>query len=419
MKLHQPELHELRYKAQLKLAEKNYQSSETYLTSAFLSAATEEVPPSVYFMPLIRDAMEKSDNPASFIVMQHNLQKHRPVETICNYYEEVSQSLGESPEKRAQNVKTLVEELTTAIKLTHAHANWVRCGRRIYEVHPDLSWALQRTDLHDVLTDDLVLPTDAIYLELPNNLMIPNQSTGNHPCQGAFILEEKLENTRFWRIILVGGANESDESKAITEKFGYDDAFFHYHIELSHKTVDECLDSQLSVNRGKIEREYVWRGQTYRVESTPSGGWYDNHEFVQVLRDTFRYVMNCVLYITTTESDVWFYEASKEYRDLKHRAMKAQGTKRKNLFEKLKRSTSHTRYILGSKTVIDRKRTKGTSDSTGKKITKGSMVMGHWQRYWVGEGRKQCVRKLRLPFWRGPGEEVVSTDTGRHVTKLK
>ena len=412
MKLHHPEIYEARYREGLRAAEKAIETGDMdyYGGEAFFDSIRVHTPPAVYLRPYLQRMLANSSNPASYLLLKEDPK----LQDIYTRLVESVVSIGGKP-------KDVAEEMMTAIKYAHSSLVWEFYGGRIYEVHPDLAWALQRTELQDFPTADLHLPCTAIYLELPGTLEIPNRLTGTHPCIGAFIMEELLDDARIWRIVLIGGPSGSAESQAYMDTFGYDDAIFHYWIELEKHTAQECIDEQLAQSLEAVVKPFHWQGKKYE-SSHPKAAMSakDFVAFKETMTATFRYVMNCVIYATTAESDVWFYEASKEYRDLKDRAMRARGEKRKRLFSELKNKTSHTRYVMGSKTVIDRKRTKEASaDGEGRKLTKGGLVAGHWQRYWVGEGRKTCVRKLRLPFWRGPGEEVVRADEGRHVTRLK
>lgn len=410
MKLHHPESLMLKYGEALQRVEKLYRGP-TYMNTGLMAEVMNLTPLSVYFIPPVRDILKDSDNPASFLLLKEDGRLSYLLAEIMDTFK----SFGSIPES------ILAEELMTAVKYTHSYLVWSMNGSRLYEVHPDLAWALQRTELQDFPTEDLQLPCNALYLELPPTLYIPNRITGDHPAAGAFIMEELLDDIRTWRIVLTGGPNESSGSKDYVKKYGSDDALFHYWIDLSQKTVQECIATQLETTRTGSERTCHWKGKSYHAISPKyidDGPAFE--DLRKTLTSTFQYIMNCVIYSTTAESDVWFYEASKEYRDLKDRAMKAKGDKRKRLFAELKNVSSHTRYVMGSRTVIDRKRTKEASvEGEGRKLTKGGLVAGHWQRYWVGVGKKQCVRKLRLPFWRGPGEEFVPAEEGRHVTRLK
>lgn len=410
MKLHHPELYFARYKDALRQSEiAHKRGPDYYFGEGFYNSIKNMIPMSIYIYPRLKEIVSSLGDQRSYLFLKSNnefmgffLQFTTAVKAICKVDSYVD------------------EEVVTAIKHAHAFILWELHGKRLYEVHPDLSWALQKTELLDFPTEDLQIPQGALYLELPDSLFIPNRETGNHPCLGAFIAEEVLDSDRIWRIFLIGGPSGTPESDKYLEAFGYDDAFFHYWITLREPTVQRCIDRQLEITCSGGVEVYTHNGSTYEVDMRSS--CFEpkfNKVFDASLRLTFQYIMNCMIYATMPESDVLFYEASKEYRDLKDRAMRARGEKRKRLFSILKNTESRARYILGSKIVIDRKIPKDSSTTKGSKtITKGSVVMGHWQRYWVGEGRKQCIRKLRLPFWRGPVGDIVEQEP-RRVTKLK
>jgi hypothetical protein len=410
MKLHHPELYLSRYEDAIKQSEISYKKGfEYYFGEGFYSAIRDSIPLGIYVYPGLEDIYLSSSNKGSYVLLNS-----------CEMFTRFFLQLSSVVKSICSSSYCADEEVITALKYAYSIISWKSSRSRIYEVHPDLSWALQRTELLDFPTDDLQLPHASIYLELPTTLVIPNRETGNHPCLGAFISEETLGSDRLWRMFLIGGPSGTPESNRYVESFGYDDAFFHYWISLREPTVQQCIDYQLDATMNGGIETYTHGGTRYRV-NVQSLQFESKHIkiFNESLRTTFRYIMNCAIYATMSESDVLFYEASKEYRDLKDRAMAARGEKRKRLFSLLKNTKSRPRYILGSKLVIDRKIPKDSSLIAGSKpLTKGSMVMGHWQRYWVGEGRKQCIRKLRLPFWRGPVGDTIVQES-RHVTTLK
>jgi len=286
-------------------------------------------------------------------------------------------------------------------------------GKKIYEVAPDLSYALlpEHTAIKNYPADHLRLPFPAIYVDLPSKFRIYNELTSWHQAEGAYISEDVLRSPRVWRIVLVAGKNENAEG------LPYDDAIYHFTVFLKEgETVDTCL---------KLTAAHAMGEKTDQILVTPEGDIEISSEVIEAHREiwklmyehtveAFRYIMNVVLYATSSEADQMLCYASKDYRALHDRAMRAKGKKRKKLFARLRERHDDEQHIyLGGSFTIDRKKVdeeEGES-RTGTKQKVRYMVSGHWRSQAYGKDRKLRKPLWIKPHWRGPEMAPVTERT--------
>lgn len=286
-------------------------------------------------------------------------------------------------------------------------------GKKIYEVSPDLSYALlpEHTAIKDYPADHLRLPFPAIYVELPPKFRIYNELTSWHSAAGAYISEDVLRTPRVWRIVLVAGKNEN--SKGLP----YDDAIYHFTVFLNEgETVDTCLKHTAAHAMGE---------RSDQILATKDGDIEISSEVIESHREiwklmyehtisAFRYIMNVVLYATSSEADQMLCYASKDYRALHDRAMRAQGQKRKKLFGRLRERHDDEKHIyLGGSFTIDRKKSEEDEGEgySGTKQKVRYMVSGHWRSQAYGKDRKLRKPLWIKPHWRGPEMAPVTERT--------
>ncbi len=286
-------------------------------------------------------------------------------------------------------------------------------GKKIYEVAPALEWALlpEHTAIKNYPADYLRLPFPAIYVDLPSKFRIYNELTEWHVAEGAYITEDVLRSPRAWRIVLVAGKNENAEG------LPYDDAIYHFTVLLNEgETVDTCLKQSAAHAMGE---------KSEQILATPEGDIEIDSEVAEAHREiwnlmyshtveAFRYIMNVVLYATSTESDQMFRHASSDYRKLHERAMRTKGKKRKKLFARLRERDDNEQHIyLGGSFTIDRKKEAEApgGEGTGSKQKVRYMVSGHWRSQPYGKDRKLRRPTWIKPHWRGPEMAPVTERT--------
>lgn len=319
------------------------------------------------------------------------------------------------PEKMAP----FLEQIVTIFMAWYQDYCLKTCGDKVYLVKPDLRWALENTDLKGYPADLLRLPFPTIYVDVENLIEIVNPLTGMHKASGVYITEDTARETRTWRILIVG---KGKEESPLGKKF--DDALYHYQIMLPEgKTVDDAIEysfSFLSKDAPVREIELDFEGRKIKI-SNGYASEENREQFIDMwgnLLKLFKYVMNVMIYVTSQDADVKFGAASPEYRALQERAMRAEGKKRRALFDRLKTMKADNAYILGGNIVIDRKPKTAQVDSDETEHRKQkvrSLVSGHFRLYHIGVGRTEAVTKWIAPFWRGPEHAPLTTKA--HVVK--
>jgi hypothetical protein len=136
--------------------------------------------------------------------------------------------------------------------------------------------------------------------------------------------------------------------------------------------------------------------------------------------ETFRYLMNVVVYLTHPDADKRLCDASPEYEALRDRMLKAQGAKREKVKARLRGMTPAPRILLGGNLYCGN-RLRGEAPehatNTGRKQKVRGLVSGHWRMVPCGTGKLERRLKWIEPFWRGP-ESVPLTAERNRVVKL-
>jgi hypothetical protein len=338
---------------------------------------------------------------------RHNYDYSKTVQDseFLRFFEEAQDMLG------VKTAKGLFDSgLVASLKAQFSVVHWLNSGKPIYMVSPGLSQALLHTKLKGYPASGLCLPKPCIYLHLPPGeftYCVTYEGDREAPVEGVYVSETQKEGYRRWTLLVC----TSPELKEIedTRYSGYNSDTWFINVELLEgMSAEEALEN-------------CWKTGVKEslFQELPALSDVLEKNRKNFLR-TFQFVMNAVLYATSAEADLLFQDASKEYRDLKARAEKAKGDKRKKLFGRLRGMEQHPRCIMGSTIVIDRKQDHrgepGTTAEGSRKITVRTLVSGHWHRYWTGAGRKVCIHKWIAPFWRGPEEAPL---TGKRLVKLQ
>jgi hypothetical protein len=273
-----------------------------------------------------------------------------------------------------------------------------RAGKRVYDVSPGLAQQLRYTEIRGIYADDLRLPYEAIYIQVPeqSGLKVWNQDSGWHNAVGAYIVEDNQMSEvdryeqggdpgsyRGWRFLLIG------EDRG----FG-DDALEFFRVLLK---AGEKLEDVVA----RCKREMV-----QFMEETPFTVW-DGH--MEQWEQRFKWCMNVVLYATWTEpGELWI--ANKEARKLWERVQKCGNNKRKRkaLSKRFQTLDPMRRIKLGSKIVIDRKSGRNGDEKSGSGgpenpiniLRVKTRVTGHWKH--VVHGPKHSLRRYQWiePHWR-------------------
>lgn len=294
------------------------------------------------------------------------------------------------------------DNVLMTFQLTYHAASHARAGKRVYEVSPGLGEKLRYTELRGLSTDDLRLPYEAIYIQVPARakLRVHNAQTGWHELMGIYLAEDSLipadaargmGGGRGWRVLLCG--------RSKNERFG-DDALSHFWVPLDP---GRKLDEQLNLLAD-------------RMVTDPSGSSFG--EMRACWRDIFDWLMNVVLYATWTEPGVHVM-TNKEAKQLWERLQKLprKSAKRETLKKRFRELDPQQRIVLGRNVYVLRggDREGAGPGEEGRPLWVRTRVSGHWRNQAHGTGRK--LRKLLWiePFFRGPEDAPVSSP--KHVLR--
>jgi hypothetical protein len=228
-------------------------------------------------------------------------------------------------------------------------------GRNSYKLSDNLACKLLNTKIHGINTEDIKLPLNTIYIEIPEILH-------DHFLAQGVIITQSREN-KHWSILIYHSNLES---------------FLLESLDLpENQKLEKCIKNS------DMNEKLVW------------------------------FIINVVIYATWADADLEHVTLNKEAKKLWRRVKKLpEGSKRDALQLKYKDLNPQKRVILGKSVIINRSITEYlTNDPSmpGKPLEVRTLVTGHWRHYWVGKGRRHRVRRWLEPFWRGGKDMPIST----------
>lgn len=290
-------------------------------------------------------------------------------------------------------------------------------GKRTYMVDPTLAEKLRSTELRGVLSDDMRLPYESIYIDVPESagLRVHNNLSGWHACTGLYLCEDpniqrgglstlpvawwkQAAPLRGWRIMVVG-----EDKKEILDHG--DDAILYFRIPLPEgERLDDILTASI---------------KDFRHVSLAQNPKHDPN-MAEVWGEIFHWALNLILYITHVEpGERWML--NDEARSLWARIQKLpkNSKKREKLKQKFKGMDPRNRIILGKPTLI--KRSGSTVDGKGRPGPRSvpevqTRVSGHWRR--VAHGKNRAERSWRWiePYWKFKYAEK-KRENGQHEVR--
>jgi hypothetical protein len=176
----------------------------------------------------------------------------------------------------------------------------------------------------------------------------------------------------------------------------WDDALFYFHVPLPDgMTLEEAIAQEVL---------------RYPSRAVQSG---DIECFKNTWHVFFKFALNAVIYSTWPDAEKT-EELNPTYQRLEGQLARHPKNSRKHerVLEKM-RSVDPQRRIMLGRSVPKWEEPEQGAPGTGTPLSVRTLVQGHWQRYRVGEGRKDTKWNFREPFWRGPvGAEV---EGPRHI----
>lgn len=300
-------------------------------------------------------------------------------------------------------------EAMSQVLMSWMTARFVNGGARTFAVSPGLAQRLLLTRLKGITGDDIKLPFDTFYIEVPPELgfRIPNVTTGWHRVRGAYVAEDEHAGVRGLRVVLVGEPSHNEKVFGLE-----DDALSYMFIPL-----DSSLDDVVNMVTDSPASDTMLQRRGLPI------GADEREELAQVWATTFQWLLALLFYITSPDAERDDIDVNPETKALWARIQKMpkhnRNKKRKRLLDKYRELTPMPRTLLGKSVTIDRGLPQTTSDVADAErgdLKVRTLVRGHWQRYAVGKGREERVWRFRQPFWRGD-LDAGESDTNQYLVK--
>ena len=281
----------------------------------------------------------------------------------------------------------------------HALASFENAGKRSYEVSTGLADKLLHTELRGLRSEDLRLPYEAIYIQIPSQLefFIESNHDEKRIITGAYLIEVGGEKNREWYI--------SAFAQSRTVPFGGTDYQNHSVIGFNVDLTEGLLLDDTIKKLAEINQQVSYHGIIDDGGSHSSFG------------DFFRWCMNLMLYATWSDAEVDHVITNREARNLWKRVKKLKrGSKKTGLMRKMNSLNPRNRIILGKSIVVNRQETReGGASGIGQPLMIRTRVSGHWRNQPYGPSHSLRRRQWIEPFWRGPEDGIAGSTT--HVLK--
>jgi hypothetical protein len=131
-------------------------------------------------------------------------------------------------------------------------------------------------------------------------------------------------------------------------------------------------------------------------------------------KEIHRIAINTLLYVTNNPNDVITAEANKNRESLTNRMLKAVGSKKEKLKQRLKNCLSIPVNMVGKYYTIDKniQRALEQAEATGKHLSTRFIVAGHWRNQACGLNRLERKLLWIEPYWKGPEFAPITRSIG-------
>jgi hypothetical protein len=131
-------------------------------------------------------------------------------------------------------------------------------------------------------------------------------------------------------------------------------------------------------------------------------------------KEIHRIAINTLLYVTNNPNDVTTAEANKNRESLTNRMLKAIGSKKEKLKQRLKNCPSIPVNMVGKYYTIDKniQRALEQAEATGKHLSTRFIVAGHWRNQACGLNRLERKLLWIEPYWKGPEFAPITRSIG-------
>lgn len=333
---------------------------------------------------------------------------------LCTQFAEILYAARKGPIDTSIHSQAMHSVTTHNISL-YSYLSWASAGRKTYTMTSNISYGLRNTNLRQYQCDWLRAPVPACYIEFPKGEFsfttysdeLTPSDTGfvTLPVEGAYILEDTTPvGMRLWRVVVICQYHDRPSEQVHIN---------HYYIPLRDgATVDACLNEAMLMMRGEQVCNVPLPNNEIGKVGHISGNvekWDD--KVVKSSEEIFRFLMNCVIYITRDDADLVFADTSPEYSRMKSRMLAAKGHKREELKKRLRVLKNNVRVVVGKNYTINRWNDKHASqgEDSGRHINVRTLVSGHWRNQPCGTGRLERKVIWIEPHWRGPEEAPLTS----------
>jgi len=253
---------------------------------------------------------------------------------------------------------------------------------KIFIVEDELSKLLRNTALRGADFEDLRLPFRTIYIKLPQNEFKVWMPGDTGELEGVYVSEDRSEDgVGSWLLFVL-------VSKQLPNRVFLDDVLFSMPIPFENGPLEAQVEKRIE--------ELQTRRNLH-----PEEEWANVGQFMGI----FRWIVNIVLYITSSGADLkrgWYHE--KTAATMKS----AKGGRKRQIRHTLELMSSEVTWV-GRNIRIDRREPtteRGSLDGERKSPTL-HWVHGFWRNQAHGKGRSLRKHAWIAPFLRGEGREVV------------
>ena len=317
--------------------------------------------------------------------------------TVVETYRNLLSAANRDREVHAGMIGTVGSLLYTLISYIH----W---GERSFRFSDGLAEMLVDTDIPEMTGADFGVPFPVFYVEFPTMFLAELDNFPNHRHIGCYVHDLRPTKDE----IVVKFVNNPEESKTLGHSL-----FGRINVPRDGRVSFDGFDE--TCNRLSRYSNVIGNGNSLGnvvVDDLARKLFNERVEiFSRYTEALHRFLVNGLLYLMGG-STVDRTNIEQPWQRLARRVERASSAHRPALQTELQTLPRTQVYLLG-RTVKISYHAPSLGDNSReacerRELITRKLVRGHWQRYWEGEGRTQCVWHLKAPFLRNVDAPVES-----------